>query len=156
MKRLFLFVFLLSAPATAQELNEMDIADLDYCLSEVGGQGPENAQACIGAVVETCQATEGAGSTADCYMREAATWDAIAANRYEALRSRSKPDIAASVTAAQGAWTVFRDAHCDATGAFFYQYSGSASAEWQGQCVRDLAADRAILLDDWATRLEDF
>ena len=156
MRLLLLLALLLPVPAFAQQGPDMDAADLDHCLSEVGGQGPADAQACIGGISDACQKAEGAGSAADCALREADAWMTVAEARMEILRGKLKADILAETEAAQAAWTAYRGAHCAATGAFFYQYSGSASAQWQAQCLRDIAAGRAIELDDWAMRSEDF
>lgn len=159
MKRFALLAVLLAAPASAQDARDIDIDEIEHCLGEVGYTGPANARECIGFVADSCQEGGNAsepGNAADCTIREAAAWIALGARRFETLQQRTKPEIAALNKAAQKAWTVWRDAQCNATGAFFYQYSGSASAEWQAQCLRDLAAERAIQLDDWATRAEDF
>lgn len=159
MKRFALLVVLLASPASAQTAQDIDIDEIEYCMGEVGYSGPADARECIGFVADSCQKGGNAsepGNPADCMLREAAAWVALGKRRFETLQQRSKPEIAALNNAVQKAWTVWRDTQCNATGAFFYQYSGSASAEWQAQCLRDLAADRAILLDDWAMRAEDF
>ena len=80
----------------------------------------------------------------------------VARQRLDQLLARSRPEIADAIRASQTGWEQYREAHCAATGTFFYQYSGSASAEWESQCRRDTAAERAMLLDDWLIRSEDF
>lgn len=159
MRRLAALTLLIASPAFAQDAREIDVDEIEYCLGEAGYTGPADPHECVGFVTDACQQdpeTGGPGSAADCTLREAASWMQLAGKRMDKLRSGLKPEILAEAEAAQSAWVAYRDAHCGATGAFFYQYSGSASAEWQAACLRDLAADRAILLDDWAMRTEDF
>lgn len=156
MKRLVFLVFFIVAPAAAEGAEDHDIQQIENCLSRAGGDTSTAARDCIGVVSDDCGRTEGPGSAADCMLREADAWMRVGEGRLDVLRIRSKPDILAETEAAHAAWATYRDAQCNATGAFFYQYSGSASAQWQAACLRDLAAERTILLDDWAMRSEDF
>ncbi|WP_223475309.1 lysozyme inhibitor LprI family protein [Oricola indica] len=156
MRRLVFFAFFFVAPAAAEVAESRDIGQIESCLSRAGGDVSMTAHECIGTVSDDCGRAEGPGSAADCMLREADAWMRVGEGRLDVLRARSKPDIVAETEAAQAAWATYRDAQCNATGAFFYQYSGSASAEWQAACLRDLAAERTILLDDWAMRSEDF
>ncbi|QKV17007.1 lysozyme inhibitor LprI family protein [Oricola thermophila] len=156
MRRLLPALALLPLPAFAQVAQEIDVDEIEYCLAEVGYTGPADPRRCIGFVADSCQDSGGAGSAADCMTREAAAWNEVAKRRVELLKQRSKQAVAEAVVASQDSWTRYRDAQCGATGEFFFQYSGSAAAEWQAKCLRDAAAERALLLDDWLTRSEDF
>ncbi|GAB4347823.1 MAG: hypothetical protein Kow0026_01750 [Oricola sp.] len=159
MKRVLLIATLLPSPAFAQEVQDIDVDEIEYCLSEAGYSGPADEHQCIGFIADSCEKGDNQpepGSPTDCLTREAAAWNEIAARRYNVLREKTKPEIARSIADAQDSWSRYREAQCGAAGAFFSQYSGSASAEWQAKCLRDTAAERALLLDDWLLRMEDF
>lgn len=156
MRYLLALPFFLAAPVAASDRSELAAEEIASCLGAAAAGG---ARDCIGTIANACQKGVdggGKGSPADCLNKEAEAWMAVAENRLEALRKRLKPALVDAVEASQRAFTTYRTMQCDVTGEFFSQYSGTASAQWQATCLRDTAAERAILLDDWAMRTEDF
>jgi uncharacterized protein YecT (DUF1311 family) len=149
-------VFLAAGTQTVLGQEAEDIKEVEGCLTTTGESAHGKLANCIGKLSNRCNIELGAGSAYNCIMREAEAWTFIAKRRLADLVGKSKPEVADSVRSTQAAWEKFREAQCDATGVFFYQYSGTASAEWGAQCWRDTAAERALLLDDWLMRAEDF
>jgi hypothetical protein len=135
---------------------EADTGKLEACLAKAADSADGKPAACVGTIADPCMAAAGTPATYDCFMREADAWMTVGRQRVDGLLARSRPEVAEAVRVSQSAWEQYREAHCAATGTFFYQYSGSASAEWETQCRRDTAAERALLLDDWLMRSEDF
>ena len=135
---------------------EADAGKLEACLAKAAESADGKPAECIGTVADPCTAEAGTPATSDCFNREADAWITVGRQRLDGLLARSKPEVAEAVRVSQSAWEQYREAHCAATGTFFAQYSGSASAEWESQCRRDTAAERALLLDDWRMRSEDF
>lgn len=159
MRYLLALSFFLATPAVALDLPDGATEEIAACLGAVGAEGVKSAHGCIGTIANACQKGvrgAGKGSPADCLNKEAEAWMAVAEDRLKALHQKLKPALIDAVEASQRAFTTYRTTQCDATGEFFYQYSGTASAEWQATCLRDTAAERAILLDEWAMRMEDF
>ncbi|MDI6835498.1 MAG: DUF1311 domain-containing protein [Rhizobiaceae bacterium] len=156
MRYLLALPFFLAAPATASDHSELTAEEITSCL---GAAAAGAARDCIGKIANPCQKGMNVGdkgSPADCLKKEAEAWMTVAESRFEALRKRLKPALVDAVEASQRAFTAYRTAQCDATGEFFSLYSGTASADWEATCLRDTAAERAISLDDWAMRMEDF
>ena len=153
---LALVVFLAQSPQKASAQDAKDIEQVEACLTSANESAHGKPAECIGKLSEACALELGAGSDADCMLREANAWVVIAKQRFSAFVAKTKPDIADSVRVAQDSWEKFREANCDATGAFYAQYSGSTSAQWQALCLRNSAAERALLLDEWLANSEDF
>ena len=149
-------IFLAASTQTVFAQDAEDITKIEACLTSAAESATGKPAECIGKLAGACAVELGAGSDADCMLREADTWAAIAKQRFSAFVDKTKPDIADSVRVAQDSWEKFREANCDATGAFYAQYSGSASAQWQALCLRNSAAERALLLDEWLANSEDF
>ena len=133
-----------------------DVVQLEACLAKAAESADGKPAGCIGIVADPCMTEAGTPATADCFNREADAWIVVGRQRLDGLLARSKPELADAIRTSQSGWEQYREAHCAATGTFFYQYSGSASAQWESQCRRDTAAERALLLDDWLMRSEDF
>lgn len=144
-------LLLLALPARAN-----DVLEIMECVD--ANPGAVEA-ACFGIVATRCQQApemRTAMGTVDCLGRETEVWDGIRNAAYRQLRAGLSEAEAAALKAAQLGWIADRDGTRGFVDTYFYRYSGSASAEWGALCRRDMTARRAVLIDGWLRRIEDF
>ncbi len=158
MRHLPLLALLLAAPAITPPALADDARNVFACVEELAGTG-KTRETCVGVITDHCQTDpefQNSLGAITCMERETLAWDGILNGQYKTLRAGLSPREGELIREAQLGWIKARDGECGFIAEFFSRYSGSASAQWSTACRRDRTAERAILLYDWAMRLEDF
>lgn len=134
--------FGMSAPAAAQ--TSTSDAALEACVAAAGASRAA-LEGCKSAVSEPCIETPGGETTAGmvrCFDAEARAWTSVmdaALQRASANATRTS-----HLTAAQQAWTAWREAECRYEASLYE--GGSLARAQSSACYANLTADRAIML----------
>lgn len=145
------------APVSAEEGDytpEDDVA-MTRCLDEArAAMAADGATAspgnCIGTVSGPCMDSAEGSTTpgmAQCLIREATWWDMLLNAHYHTLRTTLDEESFAALREAQRAWISYSASNCE----FYYAYwrEGTIRSVFQASCVLEMAARRAIELEDF-------
>ena len=157
--RIFLFLvgMMVAGLSNAPRANADDGREVWTCLEQIVTLDEFRTQ-CIGTVTKLCQTDpqmQNSRGLVACYGREALAWDGALNGIYKELRNLLPEAEHAPLKAAQLGWIKDRDATCAMEGIIANRYSGSASAEAQARCKRDMTAERVVRLWYWRNVLKD-
>lgn len=128
------------------------------CLENIVTEDEFKSQ-CIGMVTNFCQETnpdmQNSPGLVACMGRETLAWDGGLNSIYKEVRGMLPEDEREPLKQAQLGWIKDRDATCKMEAIIAYRYSGSASAEAEARCKRDMTAMRVVKLWYWRNVLKD-
>ncbi len=114
---------------------------------------------CIGMVTNMCQELnkdmQNSPGLVSCMGREALAWDGVLNGIYKEVRAKLPKGEQAALKTAQLGWIKDRDGTCAFEAVIAYRYSGSASAEAEASCKRDMTAMRVVKLWYWRNVLSE-
>ena len=114
---------------------------------------------CIGMVTNFCQQTnpdmQNSPGLVACMGRETLAWDGALNGIYKEVRSKLPKPEQAVLKSAQLGWIKDRDGTCAFEAIIGYRYSGSASAEAEARCKRNMTAERVVQLWYWRNVLNE-
>ncbi|WP_282602821.1 lysozyme inhibitor LprI family protein [Paracoccus sp. PARArs4] len=146
MRTLALILALMPLPALSQTV-PVDAASVASCRD--GAAHGDVAPDCIGLAAQACQRAHSQPDTtlaiSQCLMAEAAAWDDLLNDEYNALRD-ARPAQADTLLDAQRAWIALRDADC--TMAYDIHNGGSMRAIAAADCQLRHTAIRTLQLRD--------
>ena len=133
--------------ASAQEVSEGDVDELNYCLAEIGYKGSTDPWDCVGFIAEFCRKNvenPSAGSDIACLDFERAIWRTVLADNTKKLETRMEPADFARLQRQRSASSDNHAKHCGA--------DGELSID-EARCLRDMMARRTIFITFSAERL---
>ena len=137
--RLTLAVFVLALVTPMASAQKGDTALLRACMTEGG-----NAVTCLGLISGPCIDNPDNFDTlamAECFRREAAAWDQILNEDYQALIALLDAEQTEAIRDVQRAWIAFRDADC----AFHHiLIRGTMAVFTEAACLAAHTADRVF------------
>ena len=140
---------LLSAGVLAQEFDQVNLDELNYCLGEIGYKGSSDPWDCVGFIAAFCR--QGVADASDqaaivCLNREKSVWQAVLEEQMASLRSKMEPSAFARLAEQRSASPASHAEHCEAQGE-----TSVATA----RCLRDMMARRALFVQFYAADLAD-
>jgi len=139
-----------AAPGRAQERKPAvrEIAAVRDCAAKYKDNLDDGERHCLFSLVaQPCIDRKGAGGTdsnaTDCYRLEAAIWDQLLNDNYQALLATLDAEQISKARAMQSAWIAYRDTTCQ-----FYddKIQGSMAISMHAACDARETARRAMLL----------